>query len=101
VARLAESWSSSREATRREFHRRVGRKLEAAHVGREGEVAGELARHFQEAGDPVRNKDYWIMGGRIECLRYDAERDVLTVSFRLFVQDGEDEADGVAYCQVG
>ena len=67
----------------------------------------ELALHadvFAEGGLEVRGKDLWIMGGRIACTRFDAERDVLTLAFRLRVQDGEygreDEADGMAYCQV-
>jgi hypothetical protein len=59
---------------------------------------------FAEGGLEVRGKDLWIMDGRIECRRYDAERRVLTVSFRLAVQDGEcgdeGEADGVVYCRV-
>jgi hypothetical protein len=67
----------------------------------------ELALHadvFAEGGLTVRDKDLWIMGGCVACARLDNERGLLAVSFRLFVQDGEygreDEADGVAYCQV-
>lgn len=67
----------------------------------------ELSIHadvFAEGGLTVRDKDLWIMGGRIACTRYDAVRGVLAVSFRLNVQDGEygqeDEADGVAYCRI-
>lgn len=67
----------------------------------------ELARHadvFAEGGLTVRDKDLWIMGGRIACTRFDSDRRLLGISFRLVVQDGEhgceDEADGVAYCQV-
>src|SRR4051794_38001849 len=52
---------------------------------------------FAEGGLEVRDKDLWIMGGRVECRRYDAERRILTIYFRLAVQDGEyggeDEAD--------
>ena len=59
---------------------------------------------FAEGGLEVRDLELWIMSGRIECRRYDAGRGVLTVDFRLSVQDGEygreDEADGVAYCRV-
>ena len=76
--------------------------------GRTWEPDGdELARHadvFAEGGLTVRDKDLWIMRGRIACTRFDAERGLLTVSFRLSVQDGEygreDEADGMAYCQI-
>jgi hypothetical protein len=67
----------------------------------------ELAHHadvFAEGGLTVRDKDLWITGGRVACTRFDADRRILAVSFRLDVQDGEfgrdDEADGVAYCQV-
>lgn len=66
----------------------------------------ELARYadtFAEGGLHVHGRDLWIMAGRIECRRYDSERDILTVSFRLQVQDGEygreDQADGILYCR--
>jgi hypothetical protein len=69
--------------------------------------ADELSIHadvFAEGGLRVRDKDLWIMAGRISCTRYDAEQETLGVSFRLDVQDEahgrEDEAAGVAYCQV-
>lgn len=59
---------------------------------------------FAEGGLAIRDKELWIMGGRVECRRYDPERGILTVNFCLEVQDGEyggaDEADGVAYCRV-
>jgi hypothetical protein len=67
----------------------------------------ELAVHadvFAEGGLEVRGKHLWIMGGRVACTRFDPDSNILTVSFRLSVQDGEhgaaDEADGVAHCQV-
>jgi hypothetical protein len=66
----------------------------------------ELALHadvFAEGGLEIRGKDLWIVGGRVACTRFDPDRGVLGVSFRLAVQDGEygreDEADGVAYCR--
>jgi hypothetical protein len=59
---------------------------------------------FAEGGLWVRGKELWIVGGRVECRRYDVGRGILTVSFRLAVQDGEyggeDEADGDAYCRI-
>jgi hypothetical protein len=67
----------------------------------------ELALHadvFAEGGLEVRGNRLWIMRGRVICKRFDAEKGMLEVSFRLYAQDGEygseDEADGVAYCQV-
>src|SRR5205085_2371945 len=67
----------------------------------------ELSRYadtFAEGGLGVRGRQLWIMGGRIECRRYDAERGLLSLSFRLAVQDGEygreDEADGVLSCEI-
>src|SRR5262245_40306397 len=67
----------------------------------------ELCRYadtFAEGGLGVRRRQLWIMTGRIECRRYDAERDILVVSFHLHVRDdergSEDEADGVLYCGV-
>jgi hypothetical protein len=67
----------------------------------------ELALHadvFAEGGLEVRGKQLWVVGGRVACTRFDPGPEVLTISFRLALQDGEygreDEADGVAYCQV-
>lgn len=67
----------------------------------------ELSRYadtFAEGGLEVRGRQLWIMGGRIECRRFDAEREISVLSFRLDVQDGEygreDKADGVLYCTV-
>jgi hypothetical protein len=69
--------------------------------------AAELALHadtFAEGGLDVGEKHLWIMGGRIECRRFDAGRKVLTINFRFTVLDEgcgpEDEADGVAHCHV-
>jgi len=68
------------------------------------EQLSQYADTFAEGGIEVRDKELWIMGGRIECRRFDPEQGVLTVSFRLAVQDGEygreNEVDGVAYCRV-
>jgi hypothetical protein len=67
----------------------------------------QLAIHadtFAEGGLEVRDKHLCIMGGRVECRRYDPEHGILTVYFRLEIQDDYDgraeEADGVAYCRV-
>ena len=67
--------------------------------------ADELAIHadvFAEGGLKVRNLELWITGGRIACTRFDTERRLLVIAFRLDVQDGEygreDEVDGVANC---
>lgn len=69
------------------------------HVWEPGEA--ELALHadvFAEGGLRVKDRDLWIMGGRIECRRFDLDRSALVVKFRLQVQDesGErqNEADG-------
>ncbi len=67
----------------------------------------ELSRHadtFAEGGLHIHGRELWIMDGRIECRRYDTERDILVVYFRLHVQDGEygreDETDGIVYCEM-
>jgi hypothetical protein len=61
----------------------------------------DYADTFAEGGLRIRKRSLWIMNGRIECRRYDAERDILVVSFRLHVRDDErgreDEADGILY----
>jgi hypothetical protein len=67
----------------------------------------ELARYadtFAEGGLEVRGRHYAVLGGRIECRDYDAQRDVLTLSFRLDVMLDESgrgsEAVGVVHCEL-
>lgn len=45
-------------ATRRDLHLRIGRRLESGFTGREGEIEGELALHFERGGDDARAIDY-------------------------------------------
>lgn len=56
---------------------------------------------FAEGGLEAQGRHLWIMRGRIKCVRYDADRKVLSVSFRLQIRDGdygkETEADGMAH----
>ena len=60
---------------------------------------------FMDGGLEIKGRLYDIWGCRIECLRYTAERNVLTLSFRLNVEQaetgGEDEVVGVVYCELG
>jgi hypothetical protein len=59
---------------------------------------------FAEGGLEIKGRRYNISGCRVECLRYDPERDVLTLSFHLDVELDEtgrqDEAVGVVYCEL-
>jgi hypothetical protein len=69
------------------------------------EELSNYADTFLEGGSlEVRGRQLEIRGVRIECRRYDAQRRILTVYFRLAVEDGdygdEGEADGVAYCRI-
>jgi DNA-binding winged helix-turn-helix (wHTH) protein/tetratricopeptide (TPR) repeat protein len=45
-------------ARRRQLHQRIGERLEAAHAERAGEVAAELAMHFEQARDHNRAVRY-------------------------------------------
>ena len=67
----------------------------------------DLARYadaLAEGGLEIKGRLYDICGCRIECLRYDPDRDVLTLSFRLDVRLDEsgpvDEAVGVVHCEL-
>lgn len=59
---------------------------------------------FAEGGLDVRDLTLWIVAGRITVRRFDPERQILSIAFRLTVQDDhdgeQDEADGVAHCRV-
>lgn len=56
-------YDSLLEADRRRLHMEVGSRLEARHVGREIEVAEDLARHFGAAGDGRAAARYSYMAG--------------------------------------
>ncbi|MCI0637807.1 MAG: hypothetical protein L0Y72_28790 [Gemmataceae bacterium] len=64
----------------------------------------EYADVFAEGGLEVEERTVGIVGGRIECTRFDPEKCVLCVSFHLFLlqdnDDPEDEIDGLANCRV-
>jgi len=49
------------QARRRDLHRAIADAVEAANDDRLHELAGSLARHFDEAGDSLRSIDYLAM----------------------------------------
>jgi adenylate cyclase len=51
------------EVERAFLHEKVGNALEALYGGESGEIAIELARHFQTAGLPERAVGYWRQAG--------------------------------------
>ena len=69
-----------------------------------GTLVEALVTGMNKGGLELQGKQLWVVGGRVACTRFDADHGVLSVSFRLAVQDGEygrqDEADGVAHCVV-
>jgi DNA-binding SARP family transcriptional activator len=58
------------------LHRKVGRALEAQHRGRLGAIAGQLAHHFQLAGEAPQAVHYAILAGE-QALRMCAHQEVL------------------------
>jgi predicted ATPase len=56
-------YTSLDEAERAYLHRDVGEVLEALFEGRTEEVAAQLARHFGEAGIPVKEATYRLQAG--------------------------------------
>lgn len=62
-------YASLGEAERAYLHRDVGQVLETVVEGRTEEVAAQLARHFEEAGIPVKAAAYRLQAGsRAQCL---------------------------------
>lgn len=57
------AYSSLLKQERRRLHYAIGETLEAAYEDRADEFAGELARHFGEAGDYARTATYAQMAG--------------------------------------
>jgi predicted ATPase len=53
----------STAATVRAWHRKIAERLETGHVGREGEVAGELAVHFDHGQMPAKAARYHVVAG--------------------------------------
>jgi predicted ATPase/DNA-binding winged helix-turn-helix (wHTH) protein len=56
-------------ARRGDLHRRIGERLEAGLRGRAGEVATELAMHFERGRDPLRAVRYLRVAGEIATQR--------------------------------
>jgi DNA-binding winged helix-turn-helix (wHTH) protein len=63
-------------ARRRGLHERLGQRMEAAHGTSKGEVASELARHFEQAGDLPRAIHYLLDAAQNVCRRH-AHREAL------------------------
>ena len=50
-------------ARRMQLHRRIGTRLEAGHGARAGEIAAQLAVHFERGGEVSRAAHYWLQAG--------------------------------------
>lgn len=76
---------------RTDLHRRIGTRLESAFSSDPGEVAAQLALHFEEGGDRDRAIRYLhLAGDRATSLHaYTAAVDLLNRALRL-VEDGEE-----------
>jgi class 3 adenylate cyclase/tetratricopeptide (TPR) repeat protein len=70
-------YGSLLEADRRRLHRQVGERLRARRAGREAEVAEDLARHFDAAGETKAAARYAFMAGE-KALGLFALRDAST-----------------------
>jgi tetratricopeptide (TPR) repeat protein len=88
-------YDSLLEVDRRHLHGEVGARLEAQHAGREVEVAEDLARHFEAAGDTRSAARYAYLAGT-KALDLFALRDAETwygkcLSFASSEGDTEDD----------
>ena len=52
-----------RTARRMQLHRRIGARLEAGYGARAGEIASQLAMHFERAGETQKALHYWQQVG--------------------------------------
>ncbi|WP_455374060.1 ATP-binding protein [Limibacillus halophilus] len=80
---------------RERLHRLLGERLLENHQGREAEVAEDLARHFQEGGDPQRAARYAHLAGQ-KALELFALKDAETWFSRcieLLPEETDREAD--------
>jgi predicted ATPase len=50
-------------ARRRQLHRRIGGRLEAGYGARAGEIAAQLAVHFERGGETSQAVSYWQQAG--------------------------------------
>lgn len=48
---------------RQQLHRAVGEALEALYGENVGQIAGQLAQHFDEAGEDQKALNYWLVAG--------------------------------------
>ncbi|MDD5033249.1 MAG: AAA family ATPase [Methylococcaceae bacterium] len=63
-------------AYRISLHRRLGERLETAYAGQTGEIAAELARHFEEGRDFPKALDYLGLAAKQAAARF-ANREAL------------------------
>src|SRR5262249_58863181 len=68
-------------ARRAHFHQRVGEQAETAYGERAGEIAAELAMHFENAGDPYRTVKYLILAAQNAAARF-ANKEVIALCGR-------------------
>lgn len=73
------AYGSLLKQERRQLHRLVGEAIESLYPERQGELAGILAMHFEQAGDNAKATDYLIADGS-----YALERAALNESFAAF-----------------
>jgi predicted ATPase/DNA-binding winged helix-turn-helix (wHTH) protein len=57
-------------SVRQQYHLRIGQRLEAAYGGRSGEIAAELALHFEQGSDYPRALGYLQQAARNALRRY-------------------------------
>jgi hypothetical protein len=57
-------------ARRVQLHQRIGARLEAGYSSRAGEIAAQLAVHFERAGDTQRAVHYWQQTGENAAQRH-------------------------------
>ena len=64
-------------ARRRQLHRRIGVRLEAGYGARAGEIAAQLAVHFERGGETAQAVRYWQQAGD-NAARRNAHHEAIT-----------------------
>lgn len=73
------AYESLLKQERRQLHQVVGQALEQLYPDRVGEMAAELARHFEQAGDNEKAVDYLTAAAKFAI-----ERNAITEAFELY-----------------
>ncbi len=88
------AYDSLLKSDRRQLHLAVGEVLERLYPERREELAGQLAVHFSEAGEPTRAAAYFILAGDRAARGY-ANREAVNLYTRALSHVSEDSQERI------